>query len=69
MDQAQFSSTIVSLVENYRPPNLDGIMYSKDKLTCLTVWTREIHKFIEWSDTCSPQLRSKIKWIIIFESL
>ena len=55
MDHAKFSEKILKLVENYRGPNgMDSILDSKEKYTSLTIWTRDIHKYIEWSVTCSP---------------
>lgn len=55
MDHAKFSERIIKLVENYRGPHgMESILDSKEKYTSLTIWTRDIHKYIEWSVTCAP---------------
>ena len=54
MDHAKFNDAILKLVENYRSQNMDPILNSKEKYTCLNIWTRDVHKYIEWSSTCSP---------------
>ena len=40
-----------------------SILESKEKMNDFTIWTRDIHKYLEWSPSCSPK-----KYLSIVES-
>ena len=46
-----------------RRDNKKPVLCSKEKYNSFTLWTRDIHKYIEWSPVCSPK-----KFIAIIES-